>query len=642
MTLLRDLLGRVTQRDYRTSANWPTGTIAESDTFAFDAAGRLTSAVSGRYANTTSYAYDEFGRPITETLAYGGNSWAIGTDYDALGRAFKETQPGGAVIERTFTTRGQLHQVKRDGTTIATRSYDDGGRLSQQVFANGLTETYAYRLDDQLLSITTPGVETRSYTYDANKNVTSETITGPLSGYGWSVPSGGRNAEDRLTAWNRADGNAARTWTLSPVGNWTATSLNGTSTSRTYGDVHQPLSIGGATLQYDRRGMLTRDQAGRAYAWDRRGLLASVDPDADGTAEVTYLYDALGRKVGRSEAGTTRITPQSGWRTVAEFATSAPTTAIESYAYGAYIDEPLQKVGTGGTVYYHHDRRFSVTALSDASGAVVERYAYSIHGTVGLFDGSGGSRSATALANVRMYTGVERDPTSGKDYLRNRWFEAEVGFTGRDPLGHLDGASTYFGYFADGRLDPSGLLDEKANRINSDPLTIRNLGRLACGIRSPDGTITVTSTPTNINAPDGFNSNKPIPITGTMISRGGPGPILPNGSLVIGTAHSGRLDIQLLSEQQSNTTIQYHDNVDSMSKILDIIDSCPDNSLPCLAVIGHGSSGGCVINNDRIDHFCSWMLSDESIDQIRQKLAPNAELHIYACSQFNVGGAADI
>ena len=127
-----------------------------------------------------------------------------------------------------------------------------------------------------------------------------------------------------------------------------------------------------------------------------------------------------------------------------------------------------------------------------------------------------------------------------------------------------------------------------------------------------------------------------------MISRGGPGPILPNGSLVIGTAHSGRLDIQLLSEQQSNTTIQYHDNVDSMSKILDIIDSCPDNSLPCLAVIGHGSSGGCAINNDRIDHFCSWMLSDESIDQRRQKLAPNAELHIYACSQFNVGGAADI
>ena len=457
VTLLRDLLGRVTQRDYRTTANWPTGSIADSDTFTFANSGRLSQAVSGRYSNTTSFDYDEFGRKVSEELTYGANSWEVETEYDALGRAYKEIQPGSNTIERTFTARGQLHQVKRNGATIATRSYDDGGRMIEQALANGITEAYTYHDDNLLESISVPGIETRTYAYDANKNVTSETVTGALSGRGWSVPSGGRNAEDRLTAWNRADTNDARTWTLSSIGNWTASSINGSSTSRTYGDVHQPLTIGAATLQYDPRGMLTKDRDGREYAWDRAGLLQSVDTNADSTPEVTYLYDALGRKVGRSEGGTTRITPQSNWRTVAEFTTAAPTTAVESYAYGSYIDEPLQKVGTGGTVYYHQDRRFSVTALSDGSGSPVERYAYTMHGTATLFDGSGGSRSTTAYANLRMYTGVERDSTSGKDYLRNRWFEAEMGFVSRDPLGHVDGASVYLGHYADGKIDPLGL-----------------------------------------------------------------------------------------------------------------------------------------------------------------------------------------
>ncbi|HRE84625.1 MAG TPA: hypothetical protein PLN52_26530, partial [Opitutaceae bacterium] len=57
------------------------------------------------------------------------------------------------------------------------------------------------------------------------------------------------------------------------------------------------------------------------------------------------------------------------------------------------------------------------------------------------------------------------DPTSGKDYLRNRWFEAEVGFVSRDLLDYIDGLSVYIGYFSDGGLDPLGLWTWKMDRF---------------------------------------------------------------------------------------------------------------------------------------------------------------------------------
>ena len=38
------------------------------------------------------------------------------------------------------------------------------------------------------------------------------------------------------------------------------------------------------------------------------------------------------------------------------------------------IDEPVLKDGIGGTVYYHRNSQYSVCALTNSSGAVVERY----------------------------------------------------------------------------------------------------------------------------------------------------------------------------------------------------------------------------------------------------------------------------
>ena len=76
-------------RAYRTRANSPSGTVADSDTFTYDRAGRMLTALSGRYANTVTLAYDHAGRLASEGLTIAGQTYRgreIG-DWDRLCQA---------------------------------------------------------------------------------------------------------------------------------------------------------------------------------------------------------------------------------------------------------------------------------------------------------------------------------------------------------------------------------------------------------------------------------------------------------------------------------------------------------------------------------------------------------------------------
>ena len=59
-----------------------------------------------------------------------------------------------------------------------------------------------------------------TYQWDANKNKTAESISGVMSGYGFTIPAGGYDSEDRLVQYARTDGNFDQSWNLSPVGDW--------------------------------------------------------------------------------------------------------------------------------------------------------------------------------------------------------------------------------------------------------------------------------------------------------------------------------------------------------------------------------------------------------------------------------------
>ena len=209
-----DLASRLTSRDYRTRLNSPSGPITDRDTFEHDDASRQTKATSGRYNNVVTFTYDEAGRPKTETLSTGDKTYTTTRSYDSANRNVKLTYPNGSVVDRTYTARNQLEQVKWNTNVVHTRSYDDGSRLKTTTHGNGVTSTFNYRSDNLLASIATPAasgatnsVGNYSYAYDANKNKTAETITGTLSNYGFGANNSTvYDDENRLTAWKRSDG----------------------------------------------------------------------------------------------------------------------------------------------------------------------------------------------------------------------------------------------------------------------------------------------------------------------------------------------------------------------------------------------------------------------------------------------------
>jgi YD repeat-containing protein len=118
--------------------------------------------------------------------------------------------------------------------------------------------------------------------------------------------------------------------------------------------------------------------------WDSDNKLRSADIDANGTADVNFQYDALGRRVARSGTGGSVVYVQMDQQTIADYPVGgAATTPTFRYVYASYIDEPVVRktAGTGGTlVYFHRNHQYSITAVTTSAGAIAERYAYTACG----------------------------------------------------------------------------------------------------------------------------------------------------------------------------------------------------------------------------------------------------------------------
>ena len=83
-------------------------------------------------------------------------------------------------------------------------------------------------------------------------------------------------------------------------------------------------------------------------------LPSTYDTTQDGTADVTYAYDALGRRVSKAIGATTTVYVSALNQEVAEYENG---TLKRKYVFGSYIDEPLMMVtvsGGGEAKYYYH------------------------------------------------------------------------------------------------------------------------------------------------------------------------------------------------------------------------------------------------------------------------------------------------
>jgi RHS repeat-associated protein len=92
----------------------------------------------------------------------------------------------------------------------------------------------------------------------------------------------------------------------------------------------------------------------------------------------------------------------------------------------------------------HRNQQYSITAVSDGGGSVVERYAYTAYGQVTFADASGSVISKSAIANRYTFTGREWDEGLSLYHYRARMYDSVAGrFCSRDPIGYRGGFNLF-------------------------------------------------------------------------------------------------------------------------------------------------------------------------------------------------------
>jgi RHS repeat-associated protein len=151
------------------------------------------------------------------------------------------------------------------------------------------------------------------------------------------------------------------------------------------------------------------------------------------------------------------------------------------------------------TLYYCDDANMNVTALVNASGAVVERYAYDPYGKVTILDGTTGGQTEWAadadqksdVDNEILYCGYRLDPETGLYQVRHRSYHPTLGrFVQRDPIWYANGMSLY-AYVS---YRPCSLRDPMGLAIAWDDTAYENVIEPSIGKAIKSGTLQTEST----------------------------------------------------------------------------------------------------------------------------------------------------
>jgi RHS repeat-associated protein len=411
-------------------------------TYAYDVRDRLIKVV-GPDGAEVDYTYDAAGNETSMKTPAGTTTYT----YDALNRLATVTDPAGGVTRYAYDADGELMSTAFPNGTSEARTYDSRGRLLTQALsgpsATISSETYTYDPAGNQTSVRELSGRVVKYTYDALNRVTEESITDPT-------------AVDRVID-----------YTYDATGNiLTKNDSVAGLTTDTY-DANDRLTqettpAGTTSFTYDGAGnMLSRvtdavDQV--LYHWNAKGQFAGADITTPaGTSHVTYGYDADGNRVSETVDGTeTRLALDVNAPFTQVAAVYKPDgTVLTSYVYG---DGPISQTQGGQVHYYVTDALGSVRALTDATGAVTDRFTYDAYGSLLRHTG-------TTTSSV-LFAGQWYDPVTGLVNLRARQYDPALGrFISVDPASpnrsdtqSLDRYTYTRGNPVD-RIDPSGRQD---------------------------------------------------------------------------------------------------------------------------------------------------------------------------------------
>ncbi|WP_244361672.1 RHS repeat-associated core domain-containing protein [Burkholderia pseudomallei] len=371
----------------------------------YDAGNRLTSLTDST-SGTLSWGYDGLDRVTSTSSPQGSVSYT----YDAAGRRTSMTAAAQATANYTFDNANRLTAIVQGSETVQL-AYDADNRRTTLTLPNGITVNYGYDNASELTGLTYTlsngnALGNLAYGYDADGRITSKS---------------GTFATDVLP-----------TATAQPA---------------TFDLSDRKTSFNGQALTYDANGNLTYDGT-NTYAWNARNLLTQISQG--GNAQLTFSYDALGRRTSKTVQGVSTQFLYDGDNAVQEVQGST----INPILVGLGIDERFARNDVTGRTYFLTDQINSTIALTDPNGALKQQYSYDPYGNVTPSD------TTTGFTNSYQYTGREVD-TAGLYYYRARYYSPMTGgFISEDPIGFAGGQPSFYAYVGGNplsNLDPSGL-----------------------------------------------------------------------------------------------------------------------------------------------------------------------------------------
>ena len=452
--------------------NWysASGDFVDQLEFSYDSLGNMLAANDLNITGSDSESYLTFAYDALNRLSSVDNAGTPGVpnvvltyQYDAQGNVIQTQDNFGVTVDSEYDARNQLsvrnwYDADGSGDVDDARvemSYSAAGRMTEMLrFANvtgdisnliGKTiRTYdTVGRSDQLnhLDGSDSNISSYDYDYDFAGLVTNETRVHQMTEFSQDIVYGYDLTGQLISA--DYSGQPNESFSYDPNGNRESSNAHGSDYQTESGN--RLTTDGQYTYEYDGEGnlilktKLQTDDEGQAgetteYVYDHRNrLIAATIKSAGGIMldEVSYIYDALGRRIARIENSKRLDFVYDGGNVWIDFDDG---TAVVRYLFGNNIDQNISRYRiSGGTVWYLTDRLLTVRDLADRRGVLVNHTQFGAFGQIL-------SNSNETSSDRFSFTGREFDSVIEEYYFRARFLRPETGrFLQQDPIGFDSG-----------------------------------------------------------------------------------------------------------------------------------------------------------------------------------------------------------